>query len=137
MANEYYQTSGSYPYLPDIPDVLESTLPIPYSFYTEIKGEYPTIQGIPNLGKITYPIPYSFYGQDDITNNGYPFLDLPKFIEGLRMPLPHIMYEPNKAREIEYKIVIQKCDSNITIPDFRIRVTVPKYDVLVQNEVII
>lgn len=128
MANEYYQTSGSYPYLPDIPDVLESTLPIPYSFYTEIRGEYPTIQGIPNLVKTTYPIPYSFYGQDGITNNGYPFLDLPVFISEMKNPLPYALYKPNKAKEIEYKIVI---------PDYRIRVTVPKYDVVVQNEVII
>lgn len=137
MADEYYQKAGEYPYLPDVPAILESSQPIPYSFYVGKQGEYPTIQGIPDIVKASSPVPYSFYKQDGITNNGYPFLDLPKFIEGLRMPLPHIMYEPNKAREIEYKIVIQKCDSNITIPDCRIKVAVPKYDVVIQNEVII
>lgn len=128
MADEYYQKAGEYPYLPDVPDVLESSKPIPYSFYIGKQGEYPTIQGIPDIVRTSSPIPYSFYSQNGITNNGYPFLDLPKFIEGLRIPLPHIMYEPNQADEIEYKIVI---------PDYKIKVAVPKYDVVIQNEVII
>lgn len=74
MADEYYQKAGEYPYLPDIPDVLESSQPIPYSFYVDKQGEYPTIQGVPDIVKASSPIPYSFYSQSPDINNGYPYL---------------------------------------------------------------
>lgn len=74
MANKYYQKSGEYPYLPDVPNILKSSQPAPYSFYKQT-DEYPVIADMPDIVKATSPVPCSFYSQSPDINSGYPYFE--------------------------------------------------------------
>lgn len=48
MSDTFYQVDGSYPYLPDVPDIIGITSPMPYSFYTQSAGNYPSFS-VPDI----------------------------------------------------------------------------------------
>lgn len=99
MAENYYQHDGEYPFIDELPEKIEN---------------------------LSIPLPSGFFLQKDTINEGYPYLDVPDSITELTKPLPYIMYKPNKAKKIEYKIVIQNSDNKIVIS---------KYDMVLKSDI--
>lgn len=112
-----------YPYIQDLPD-LQAYFNPPYpSVYANgfvqdenEYGGYPYIEGLsPLVPTISSPLPIFFFLRDDAEYGGYPYVEVPNMVDYWEQPLPFLFYKPNKAKKIEYKIVIPSYNQKIEI----------------------
>lgn len=114
MANNevFYQdfvTNDGYPFIEALPERIVFNEPIPYTAFNQDYG-YPYLKGLPPFLGFNSPYPESYYAQDFVTNDGYPFFDLPKMIDVMSRPVPSIYYKPNTAKKTTHIITIPKQD---------------------------
>lgn len=108
-----YLIEDGYPYL-DLPLLAEDLEPYPFSFYRDV-GDYPIVPGLKDV-VANAPYPSLLYAMDGETENGYPFLELPKALKlGMSSPKPYIFYNPDKVKRINYIIVLSQYRQTIPI----------------------
>ena len=126
MANNevFYQdfvTNDGYPFIEALPERIVANEPIPYIAYNQDYG-YPYFKGLPSFLGFNSPYPESYYAQDFVTNDGYPFFDLPKMIDVMSRPVPSIYYKPNTAKKTTHIIMIPKQDEyKVVVPSYKVQ----------------
>lgn len=131
----FVQMDGDYPFLPNEQKILSASEPFPIGFFSQkddVNDGYPYID-VPDKLNVSEPVPWSFFIQKADVNDGYPYLILPVIIDELTKPLPYALFKPNRAKKIEFEIVIDNCINEVVIENCVNKITIPKYEVVLDS----
>ena len=131
----YYLQTNDYPYILNVPDGLDISNPLPIGFFSQedgVNNGYPYVD-TPDKLNVSEPVPWSFFMQKADVNDGYPYLILPEIIDELTKPLPYALFKPNRAKIIEFEIVIDKYIEEVVIENCINEITIPQYEVVLDS----